>query len=848
VSTLTRRELLKGAALLGAAGALPEAGAQTSAADNASSAASPSLPAPAAGEDGGVRQRRPLSEGWRFCFGHAQDTSRDFGFGAFQRTYAKAGVHTAESAMLKFDDSDWQPVQLPHDWAVGLPFVTDAARPLDEAASDAGKDVEDLRAAHGYKPVGRDYPETSIGWYRRGFRVEPTTKSQRVCIEFDGVFRNCTVFVNGYIVRHHASGYTSFSVDVTDFLETDGNNQLAVRVDASLGEGWFYEGAGIYRQVWLVVSDSAHVAHWGNVVRSKPVGGGASIDISTDLINEGASDRHLQLAHWIYAPDGSLVGQAAVSAGTLTPEFKHTATAHVDLGSAALWSPASPQLYRLLTQVIEDGVVIDDNVVHFGIRSVTFDPKHGLLLNGERLQIQGVCNHQDHAGVGTAIPDALQEYRIVRSKELGANAWRSAHNPPSPVFLDLCDRLGMLVIDETRRMSSDSESLDELSSMIRRDRNHPSVILWSLGNEEPQQSTARGARIIRSMKHLQRELDPTRLCTAAMDQGFGEGITAELDVLGFNYRAPKIAPFHDKHPDLPVLGSETGSTVCTRGIYKRDDALGFVPAYDTEAPWWASTAHDWVEIFGEHPFIAGGFVWTGFDYRGEPTPFNRWPNVASQFGIMDSCGFAKDNYYYYQANWTDQPVLHLLPHWDWPGREGEKIAVWCHTNLDEAELFLNGRSLGKRRLKKYGHLEWSVLYAPGKLEVRGYRNGKHLLTDIRVTPGAPAAVRISTEKTQLSADGQDCLVLKAELIDADSNPLPRADQQIHFNVKGGRVIGVGNGDPTSHEADQSDDRHCFSGLCMAVIQAGTQAGELQIEATSAGLKGATLTLPMRAAS
>jgi beta-galactosidase len=379
--------------------------------------------------------------------------------------------------------------------------------------------------------------------------------------------------------------------------------------------------------------------------------------------------------------------------------------------------------------------------------------------------------------------------------------------------------------------------------MIRRDRNHPCVILWSLGNEEPQQGTARGARVANAMKRLANRLDPTRPCTVAMDKDWGEGITPVLDVVGFNYRTPRMAEFHQSFPGKPVVGTETGSTVCTRGIYARDDVKGFVPAYDTDFPWWASTAEAWWSFVAPRPFIAGGFVWTGFDYRGEPTPFNRWPNVSSQFGIMDTCGFPKDNWFYYRAWWSDEPLLHLLPHWNWAGREGQPISVWCHTNLSRVELFLNGQSAGARDVARNGHAEWSVRYAPGAIEVRGAASDGKMLSARRETTGAPAAIRLTPDRATMHAEGEDVAVVTVEIVDARGRAVPMADNEVSFVVAGpGKIIGVGNGDPTSHEPDKASVRNAFNGLCVAIVQSSKTPGQIRVDATSAGLSSTSATI------
>jgi beta-galactosidase len=819
--TLTRRGLLQGG--IGIAAASP-----------ASADVVLSLPATIDVDTAGtLRERLLLDFAWRFHLGHAGDPAQDFGFGKDQRTFAKAGDDVSTAANLAFDDSGWMAIDLPHDWAVGLPFVPSATPPR------TGQD--DPRAEHGFKPLGRDFPETSIGWYRRTFALDAGDLGKRISLEFDGVFRNCLVMFNGYVVGGNESGYAPFQIDITDFANFGQKNALVLRVDATLGEGWFYEGAGIYRHVWLVKTAPLHVAQWGVCARSLVKDARATIALGTEVANDGDGAARCTITWTIFDPAGRQVGAMESAPADIAAGETHNFNGRTAIAEPALWSVDAPNLYRAVAEVRTGGRAVDRYATNFGIRTILFDPARGFLLNGKPVKIKGTCNHQDHAGVGSALPDRLHAWRIEKLKELGSNAYRTAHNPPAPELLDACDRLGMLVIDETRMMSSDDEGLSQLSRMMRRDRNHPSVILWSLGNEEPQQGTARGARVIRAMKRLANRLDPTRLCTVAMDKEWGEGITPVLDVVGFNYRTPKMAEFHQSFPAKPVVGTETGSTVCTRGIYARDDVKGFVPAYDTDFPWWASTAEAWWSFVAPRPFIAGGFVWTGFDYRGEPTPFNRWPNVSSQFGIMDTCGFPKDNWFYYRAWWADEPLLHLLPHWNWAGREGQPITVWCHTNLSRVELFLNGQSLGARGVPRDGHAEWSVPYSPGAIEVRGVASDGKTLSARRETAGAAAAIRLTPDRAAINADGEDVAVITVEIVDAQGRTVPTADNEVSFAMSDpGKIIGVGNGDPTSHEADKATIRRAFNGLCVAIVQCSKSPGQIRLDASSPGLQSVSV--------
>jgi len=816
--------MLKGAAGAAASAASPPAIAE------AGGAPHPSLVMPAST----LRERLLMDFGWRFAFGHACDPAKDFGFGKDRETFAKSGWNVAAPATDDFDDSAWQAIDLPHDWAVALPFVPSANPPQGD----------DPRAAHGYKPLGRDYPETSIGWYRRRFDIAESDRGRRLSLEFDGVFRDCLVVLNGYIVGGNESGYAPFSIDVTDYVNYGGANVLVLRVDATLGEGWFYEGAGVYRHVWLVKTHPVHSPQWGVCVRSTVGHARAAVTVETEVVNAGPEPASCRLNSFLFDPAGEQTAALKPMTVVLAPGESRTLKQQAILAAPVLWSLDRPSLYRAKTLLHANGHPADDCVTTFGIRSVRFDPVRGFFLNGEPVKLKGICNHQDHAGVGTALPDRLHAFRIEKLKAMGSNAYRCAHNPPAPELLDACDRLGMLVIDETRMMASDEEGLSQLSRMIRRDRNHPCVILWSIGNEEHElQGTPRGASVAKAMKACARALDPTRPITAAVDDSkvWGIGITSVLDVLGCNYRTDKIPAFHAGMPGKPTIGTETGSTVCTRGEYARDESRGFVPAYDTDAPWWATTAEAWWKVVAPAAFIGGGFVWTGFDYRGEPTPFNRWPNVASQFGIMDSCGFPKDNWFYYRAQWSAEPLLHLFPHWNW--NAGEIVDVWCHSNLDAVELFVNGTSAGVKSVPRYGHVQWQVPFAPGAIEARGSRNGQVVLADRRETAGPAARIVLAPDRASIAADGEDVSIVGVAIADASGRIVPAANDAVAFAVTGpAKIIGVGNGDPTSHEPDKAGARRAFNGLCMAIVQAAKSAGDIQFTASAPGLAPATVTI------
>ena len=733
---LTRRDLVKGSLAASVGAWVLPPGAVVPPAESDAAGPSPGTPVATVS-----RERLLLDFNWRFHLGHADDPAKDFGYGGGEE-FAKTGEFMRTPSQPSFDVSDWRTVDLPHDWVVELPFQND----------------ESL-VSQGFKPVGRGYPATSIGWYRRVFDIPAEDHGRRLGLEFDGVFRDCLVALNGIYLGRNLSGYAPFRFDISDVANYGGSNVLLVRADATEHEGWFYEGAGIYRHAWLVKTAPVHVAPWGAFASAEVHGGAATVTVRTQVENEADAAPVCRVVSTIADPAGKVVARAATPPAKVAAWSGQEFTQRIEVRSPALWSLERPQLYRLTTVIEANGAEVDRLETPFGIRSIRFDPDHGFFLNGERVELKGTCNHQDHAGVGSALPDRLQYYRVERLKGMGCNAYRTSHNPPTPELLDACDRLGMLVLDETRMMASSEEGIGQFSRMIRRDRNHPCVVAWSIGNEEWRvQGLEKGAFIAAAMKRLARQLDPTRLVTEAMNGDWGKGLSAVVDIQGFNYFVGDIDAYHRDHPHQPSLGTETASTVSTRGIYANDAVRGYVSAYDVNFPRWASTAERWWSYYDARPFLAGGFAWTGFDYRGEPTPY-QWPCINSHFGILDTCGFPKDNFYYYQAWWGDAPVLHLFPHWNWPGKEGQEIEVWCHTNLERVELFLNGTSQGAQDAKKDTHVMWKVPYAPGVLEARGSKGGQVVLTATRETTAAPAQIQLVADRPRIAADGEDVAVV-----------------------------------------------------------------------------------------
>ena len=724
-----------------------------------------------------------------------------------------------------FDDSSWRLLNLPHDWVVELPF---------NSSADKG---------HGYKTgISGTTGLNTIAWYRRTFTMPASYTNETLSLEFDGVYRNCLVWLNGHILGRNVSGYSSFSfTNVTQYANSGGTNVLVVRVDASRFEGWFYEGAGIYRHVWLMATSPVHVAHWGTYVTNVVSGSNAVVTIQTQVNNDGTNSVACNLTSDIYDSSGNLVA-AATGSVTIAGGTNQIATQTVTIANASLWSLDFPNLYQLVSTVTQGGVTNDIYQTPFGVRTVTWAPNNGLFLNGQRVEIQGMCNHQDFAGLGTALPDRIKYFRVEALKEMGCNVYRTSHNSPTPELLDACDQLGMLVLDENRRLGDDPETLGELQRGIQRDRNHPCVFAWSLANEETLQGSTTGAVIMATMQNLAHQLDPTRLCTAAMNNGWGSGFSTVIDVQGFNYlHQGNMDGFHTSFPALPAMGTEEGSCYYTRGVYTNTST--YKSAYDLNAPGYGTTAQQWWQYYTARVWNAGACDWTGFDYRGEPSPFG-WPNISSEFGTIDTCGFPKDTFYYYQANWTGKKVLHLFPHWNWSS--GQTISVWCFSDCDSVELFLNGVSQGRQTVNVQSHLQWNVPFAAGTLQAVGYVNGQAAMTNTEVTTGAPAGILLQPDRGTILADGQDVSIVTVAVVDSQGRIVPVATNTINFSISGGAIIGVGNGDPIDHEADKATNnvwlRSVFNGLAQVIVQSTNVAGSIVLTATATGLSSTNVTI------
>ena len=768
---------------------------------------------------------KSLNHGWRFLRGDLPRTNHCEGMQAYRPRMhlTKSGLHHMPS-MPGFDDQGWRDVSVPHDWAIeGLPDP------------DPAIDVN-----HGSRVGG-------IGWYRKTFNVAAEDAGQRVWLEFDGVYRDCEVWINGCFAGANQSGYIGFRIDVSEWIRFGAENAISVRVDASEFEGWWYEGAGIYRSVRLVTGAGLHVVPDGVAVRTHLDSTGCSVAVAVELANAQLEDVESEVVITCADAQGVEVGSSRAHL-PLAADERGVVHVMLPVPHAQLWTPAVPFRYRLTVQVRAGGVTCDQFSTMIGLRTVAADAERGFLLNGQPLKLKGVSCHQDFAGIGVALPDALQDHRIRLLKDMGANAYRSAHHAPSPALLDACDRLGFLVLDETRIFGTSDEALSQLERLVRRDRRHPSVVMWSIGNEEMSlQGNAVGVQVARRMRRLVNQFDSTRPVTLAMNGDWMGPLAADptcLDVVGFNYGPEHYDAFHQQFPTRPAIGSETGANLATRGHYGNSPFTGkltwdahvaacapraasdFDPAYcqadgDTCAAFGGTPWDTWRAV-AERDFIMGTFIWTGFDYRGEPCPMQRWPNINTNFGIMDLCGFPKDTWWYYRAWWSAQPSIHLLPHWDWAGRDGQLVNVRCFANAAQVELVLNGMSLGIQDMPALGFIDWQVAYAPGTLEAIGRWPDGHSEKACVYTSGRPTRVQLTVDRLPVGDDGRTIALARIAVVDEHGHGIPTAAHQMRLKTGAGvDILGVHNGDPAFTDAEQSNRVRLFNGLALVVLEITT---------------------------
>ncbi|MBD5275938.1 MAG: glycoside hydrolase family 2 protein [Bacteroides sp.] len=790
-------------------------------------------------------ERSLFNDGWMFAFGDASDPAKDFGCGTEYFNYlTKANsIHNEGPYSPKFEpekwNKEWRQVTLPFDWVVDLPFAAEASH------------------SHGYKTVGYKYPETSVGWYRKEFDVPAEDLGKHIMLRFDGIFRDARIWVNGFYLGSEPSGYSTQVYDISEYLNYGGPNVVAVRADATLEEGWFYEGAGIYRNVWLEKGDPLHVAPFGTFVYAdmNPPYGEITVNVETTVDNKGNSPAEYRVRRRLIAPDGkeTLIPESE----TMTLQGKESGMSKgiVKLSDPVLWDIDAPAMYKVVTEIVKDGKVVDTDVISTGFRDVRFDADEGFFLNGRNVKIKGVNMHQDHPGVGSGIPDALQAFRLKELKKYGVNAYRSSHNPMSPAMLEACDTLGILVMEENRLTGVNDYQIGQLRRMIERDRNHPSVIVWSVGNEEwGTEWNEFGSRISESMREYCHRADPTR--PMAMATSGGPTVVVPVDVAGYNYVLQNPIEEHRRnYPGRKALGTEETTGCGARGVYYDDHANGYMKAIN-RAPSGPDSLYNAIErgwkFYDERPWLGGLFYWTGFDYRGESNPMV-YPATGSQFGVLDYCGFPKDEAFYLKSWWTEDPVLHIFPHWNLGGHEGEEVDVWAYSNMDEVELFVNGRSQGRQEMPKNGHLSWKTVYQPGKVKAVGYKGGKKVMEKAVETTGAPARVELTTDRETIEADGRDVAVVTVRVFDGKGRFVPDADVDLSLSASGPlRILGVGNGDPTFKAKERPADGmgrefevRTFNGLAQVLLQSDGEPGAGILTVDGVGLPSKTIRITLR---
>lgn len=754
-----------------------------------------------------------------------------------------------------FDDSDWRTLDLPHDWSIEGAFDED---------HPAG-------AGGGYLPGG-------MGWYRKTFTLPERTRGRHVYIDFDGVYRKSEVWINGHFLGRRPSGYVSFRYDLTPHLNEEGENVIAVRVDNSdQPNSRWYSGSGIYRNVWLVTTSDVHVDHWGTYVTTPQVNEHrAYVSAQTEVRNNSAAQRETRVITTIRDASGQRVAVDSTDAQSVVGDSVGTFSQNIAVEEPLLWSPKDPYLYTVVTTVVSGGETVDRYTTPLGIRYFRFDADDGFFLNGDPLKIRGVCEHHDLGSLGAAVNKRAIERRLEILKAMGVNAIRTAHNPPSPELLELTDKMGVLVMDEVFDVWAepkvehdyhkffDAWHERDLRNVIRRDRNHPSIIAWSTGNEILEQWEPSGIPIARELSRLVRDLDGTRPITAGLNDPQPHNYvirSGALDLIGYNYNNERFARFSEDFPGKTFIATETASALATRGAYDMpSDSIrrwpiawdepftegnpdNTVSSYDNVSTPWGSTHRETLTSIQSGDALSGMFLWTGFDYIGEPTPYT-WPSRSSYFGIIDLSGAPKDAYYLYQSEWTDEPVLHLFPHWNWGGTAQDTVDVWAYTNAREVELFLNGESLGRRKkTSDKKHLMWRVPWAPGTLRAVGRTSSGARITDVVQTASEPAHLQLAADRDTLTTDGRDLSFVRVTVRDADGVLVPKANNRVEFDVSGpGKIVGVSSGDPTSHEPFKADHRRAFNGQCQVTIQTTGDPGSITVTARAEGLAPATVVL------
>lgn len=748
------------------------------------------------------RIKLSLDKNWSFHYGDLPErklTTHDEIYGA-----AKAGAKDGPAGD-SFDASKWRVLDLPHDYLI-----------------EQGND-KNSAADWGYKPKNN-------AWYRKSFVLDEQHRGKRIVIEFEGAATEAEVYFNGSLAKRNFSGYTGFSVDVTDRVKFGEENVLAVHVNGKSFEGWWYEGAGIYRSVWLHVIPEIRFTEEPYIICDKLENNRWRVSVSGAISAKGAENGNFSVKKIIRDMKGSTV-----------LEFDG---ASAEINDPVLWDIDKPYLYTLTSELYADGKLADSVTSEFGFRTIEADPEKGFFLNGKPLKIYGTCNHQDFGGIGTAVPESIWRYKIMRLKSMGCNAYRSAHGMASDALVKACDRLGMLLMDENRSFETSEEVLEQLRTMVKRDRNHPSVVFYSIFNEEPIAGTEQGRNMALHMIDEIRRLDKTRFITGAMNVGLMEncGAAGVFDVVGINYQPQLYDELHKKYPKLPIVATETVSAYQTRGCAVTDQEKHTFSCYDEDvASWGNSIRETWQEV-NSREFVMGSFVWTGFDYLGEPSPYT-YPSVSSFFGMMDTCGFEKGGYYLSKAIFSKAPYAEILPD-NWNFSEGENVKVMCCTNCEEAELFLNGKSCGKHKVDKFKQHIWNVVFEAGELKLVGYNGGKEAASSVKKTALQPSRLVL--------APCFDCFDEKTEavpvmvyVLDEKGTVIPDAANKIKFSVTGGKILGTANGDPNCHQPFNGKTRDLFAGKAMVIVSAEENAENVVLKAKADGLKQASITISVK---
>ncbi len=800
-------------------------------------------------------------------FGNSKVWAQDINFNDAWKFY-NAKAEGAEKAV--FNDAKWRPLNLPHDWAIEGPF-----------------DVK-------YNARAGGLPFHGTGWYRKHFKMDADAKGKVIRIEFEGAMYDAHVWVNGQFIGNRPFGYIGFEFDISNYLKYDGSdNVIAVRLQPEDLSSRWYPGAGLYRSVWLKIDNPVHVAQWGTYITTPTVTKAlAVVQNETVVVNKGNNDAKVKVKQEYFSPEGKLVASADETI-SIPANASNTSALFCNIENPQRWDTETPNLYDVVTTVTQNGTVVDTYKSRIGLRSISYT-KDGFFLNDKQVRFNGVCLHHDNGALGSAVYRRAEERKLQIMKSMGVNAIRTSHNPPSRELLELCDELGLMVQDEAfdvwkmqKVPNGYNTFFDEwgerdLKDMIKRDRNHPSIVMWSIGNEIIEQKDAEnGWKVAKRLNEYCKETDPTRPTSAGFNHYSGpydNNMAQQVDIAGVNYKPTRYSDIRNKYPELPIVGTETSSCTSSRGVYHlpiekyKTHESKHVTSYDLIGPVWAYPPDIEFHFQEQNPHVMGEFVWTGFDYLGEPTPYggrdnstngywnDDWPSHSSYFGAVDLCGFPKDRFYLYQSQWTTEPMIHLLPHWNWKGMEGKNIPVYCYTNCDSAELFVNGKSMGKREkgkdlteikvdflryepktFKSKYRLSWNVPYEAGNIKVVGYKDGKPVKEKQIFTAGKPAKVSLSVDRSVINSDGEDLAYVTVRIEDKAGNLCPAADNLVNFSVKGaGELLAVDNGNQISLESFQGSSRKAFNGMCLAILKSSKKRGKIELFAKFKGSKSSRI--------